>query len=273
MAKIPESRHMTVLSTKHFFGQRLAAVVACALLLGVLLTAGCDQTTTQARTSGTRTAATPTVTLQPAPLSWETVNLPPGNLLPGLNNNLGELSVAPNDGTTAYACAAPVSLSAGATIWVTHDRGQHWRQLAPLPVVAQQLTYCWIVPDAVNPNIAVAELSWAPMKNLGEPAFMQGTHFVTFDGGARWQPLSGPTRFDIRWMATYHGTTIAAVEAAVPGLAALWISHDLMQTWQSGAMLTGWDGLSINPATGELVTSSGGSALAHLRDPVWQPAD
>src|SRR5262249_14660160 len=151
--------------------------VAVLALLSTLLVAGCGQTIKQVGTSATPTAAIPTATLPPAPLTWESVNLPPGNLLPGLSN-LGQVSVAPNDGTTAYACAAPLSLSVGATIWVTHDRGLHWSRLAPLPAVAQVLSYCWIVPDAVNPAIAVAELSWAPVKNLGEPAFMQGTHFV-----------------------------------------------------------------------------------------------
>jgi hypothetical protein len=262
MPTMSESRRVRALSTWHIFGQRPAPAVALALLLAALLAAGCGPTASRvAQTSGTRTPATPTATLPPAPLSWETVNLPPGNLLPGLSN-LGLLSVAPNDGNTAYACAAPTSLSVGATIWVTHDRGQHWTQLASLPVVSQRLVYCWIVPDAVDPAIAVAELSW-PTNPFVEPAFMQGTHFVTFDGGELWQPLSGPKRFDVRWMATYRGTTIAAVEADVPFISALWVSHDQMQTWQSSTILTGYDSMSINPTTGELLQIGlfgGGSA-------------
>jgi hypothetical protein len=86
MAKMKESRHTKVLSTRPIFGQcPAAAVVGCVLLLATLLAAGCGQTT-----------ATPTAILPPVPLTWETLTFPPGNLLPGLNNLSPEwLSVAP----------------------------------------------------------------------------------------------------------------------------------------------------------------------------------
>ena len=90
-----------------------------------------------------------------------------------------------------------------------------------------------IVPDAVDPAILVGEVSWQREQAVGEPYFMDGTHFVSFDGGESWRPLRGPKPFNVFWMATYHGVTMADVETEVPGYSAFWISYDQMQTWQS----------------------------------------
>jgi hypothetical protein len=55
-----------------------ATVIAAALIVTVLLLAGCGLTTTRAATSGSHLTATPTsVILSGASLSWTVGNLPP----------------------------------------------------------------------------------------------------------------------------------------------------------------------------------------------------
>ncbi|MGO8946549.1 MAG: hypothetical protein ACLQUY_02565, partial [Ktedonobacterales bacterium] len=229
--------------------------------------AGISRTHTAATPTATSLATTPTSMLPPVPLSWAGGSLPPSQLPPGLlltgaveSTLNGIFSISPADGSTAYACARPASLSAGAIIWVTHDGAQHWTQLAPLPVVPPRpLTACWIVPDAVDSAIAVSEVSWKRMQANGEPYYAEGTHFVTFDGGQSWQPLGGPQPFDVTWMATYHGVTMANVDDG-PSNSAFWISYDQMRTWQSSSAAADYveyHDFSINPTTGELLAVGG----------------
>ena len=275
MPAIAGSSHGEVTLTRNIFTTRPAIAGALVLLLAALLLAGCGGTTTEAGTSGTRTPAAPTATriaatptLPPAPLSWEDATLPAGYIGGIVSYPLGPLAVAPQDGNTAYACARAtphngVPATVGTAIWVTQDRAQHWTQLAPLPVVSQLLTSCWIVPDAVDPSIVVAGVSWARAGALGEPLYMQSAQFVSFDGGAAWQPLTGFQPFVVTWLATYHGTTMAEVDTDVPavGYGAFWISYDGMRTWQaSSSAAAQYASISINPTTGELLGVGGNDA-------------
>ena len=268
------SRHRETAFTRSIFRiHPPTSAAVLALLLLALLTAGCGPRIMHAGTSGTRTPATPTAmriaaspTLPPDQLSWVNGSLPPGELLPGAGESTldgGVLSISQSDGNIAYACARAASLSVGATIWVTHDRAQHWSRLAPLPLptIPFPLTSCWIVPDAVDPNIAVAEVSWERLQANG-PYYAEGAHVVTFDGGKSWQPLRGPTPFDVLWMATYHGATMAWVQSG-PSESSYWISYDQMQTWQTSSAPAPYNVLSINPTTGELLGVGG---------TVWMPS-
>jgi hypothetical protein len=65
----------------------------------------------------------------------------------------------------------------------------------------QQLTRCRIIPDAVDPAIVSAVVSWTPMKE-NPPPYVQVDNFVTFDGGQHWQPFNGPQPFAVDWTAT-----------------------------------------------------------------------
>ena len=79
-------------------------------------------------------------------------------------------------------------------------------------------TICDLIPDAVDPSMVVASVSWArPEDLMGEPpqmAFPEFLEFITFDGGAHWQPLPGSEPVLLQWLATYHGTTLAIVESS-----------------------------------------------------------
>jgi hypothetical protein len=275
MPAIAGSSHREVTLIWSIFRTRPAIAGALVLLLAALLLAGCGGTTTQAGASGTRTPAAPTATriaatptLPPAPLSWEDATLPPGYIGGIVSYNLGPLAVAPGDGNIAYACALAtphngVPATVGTTIWLTQDRAQHWSRLAPLPVVPQFLTSCWIVPDAVDPSIVVAGVSWAREGALGEPLFMQSAQFVSFVGGTQWQSLTGSQPFVVRWLATYHGTTMAEVDTNVPavGYGAFWISYDHMRTWQASSTAEPqYRSIFINPTTGELLGVGGNAA-------------
>jgi hypothetical protein len=175
--------------------------------------------------------------------------------------------VAPSDGNIAYSCTAPATIAVQPSIWVTHDRAQHWTQVASLPSVAQPLTICDLIPDAVDPSMVVASVSWAREKDLmGAPpqmAFPQFKDFITFDGGAHWQSLPGSEPVLLQWLATYHGTTLAIVEQS-SGDVSLQMSTDQLQTWHDLPQAPVGQTL-INPATGDLlVLGANGSSQGQL---------
>jgi hypothetical protein len=124
--------------------------------------------------------------------------------------------------------------------------------------VPHHLTGCNIIPDAADPAIVSAAVSWTPVKELGAPPFLNASNFVSFDGGQYWQPFRGPQPFDVGWTATYHGTTMAILNTDTPGYSGLWLSRDQMQNWQrvSPGMNIG-DGASLDPGTLLINPSSG----------------
>ena len=246
---------------KHLHGTVPATLISAAMIVMLLLVASCGRTTTLTVTSGALASVTPTSPiLRGTALSWAAGTLPPGYaMFSGYNNfqkdDLGGVFIAPSDGNIAYSCMAPATIAVRPAIWVTRDRAQHWTQVASLPLVDHQLQICDLIPDAVDPSMVVASVSWARPKDLmGEPpqmAFPEFREFITFDGGGHWQSLPGSEPVLLQWLATYHGTTLAIVEQS-SGDVSLEMSADHLQTWQElprapvGQVL-------INSATGDLL--------------------
>jgi hypothetical protein len=256
----------------HLVGTLPTTITSVALIVTVLLVAGCGRTTTLAGTSGPHATAMPTSTSQPhatatltsailpgAPLSWTAGNLPPfspfiwGEMVG--HSLLWSFYIDPGDGNIAYTCAPSASSPVGMAIWATHDRAQKWSQLAPLPSGTRQLDACMIVPDAADPSIVVVAVSWVRLKDLFQeppPVLISDVaQLVTFDGGAHWQPLHGPQPFLLQWLATYHGTTLAMLEND-SGSIHLWSSTDQMQTWHELPQAP-YGQPWINPVTGNLL--------------------
>jgi hypothetical protein len=249
------------------------------MIVAALLVAGCGRTTGPIGASGRHASATPTSAILPGTaLTWTAGNLPPGQATAdGFDNPLHQDGVAgmvfaPSDGNIAYACGAPASPPGESGMWGTHDRARHWTQLAPLPSATQQFGVCVVIPDAVDPSIVVVAISSTRMGQLfvsPPPLYISYfTQFVTFDGGAHWQLLHGPKPNLLKWLATYHGTTLAMLEDD-SGTVHLWSSTDQMQTWHEPPQApTGrpW----INPATGDLLvigqTGSGAAKISESSD-------
>jgi photosystem II stability/assembly factor-like uncharacterized protein len=248
--------------TRHLVGSLPAMMNSAALIVVLLAAAGCGRTTTLAGTSGAHATVTPTSPILRGPaLSWTAGIRPPGYvMLSGVNNYQegdqgGVFTIAPSDGNVAYSCMRPASTSMALAVWVTHDRAQHWTQVASLPSVAHQLTICDLIPDAVDPSIVVASVSWARQQDLfaapPQMTFPEFRDFITFDGGAQWQPLPGSEPVLLQWLATYHGTTLAIVEQS-SGDVSLEMSTDQLQTWRElpqAPVGQVW----INPVTGDLL--------------------
>jgi hypothetical protein len=248
----------------HLVGTLSATITSAALIVTVLLVAGCGRATAHIGSSGPHATVTPTSPVLPGtPLSWTAGSLPLGNTMFsfGSSDSLSSMFIAPTDGNTAYSCVIPASASVGPGIWVTHDRAQHWTALAVLPPVAHQLSICTLIPDAADRSIMVASVSWArPTDLFGAPlqvAIKEYMQFVTFDGGAHWNQLNGPGPFELKWLATYHATTVAMLDTdASGGSENMWISTDQMQTWHELTQAPVGQP-SINPATGALLVLGG----------------
>ena len=247
----------------HRVGTPPATILSAALLVTLLLGAGCGRTTTGAGTSGPHptatTVATPTSAILPeAPLSWTVGHGLPSS--PCAMNVSGQFDVGgindPSDGNTAYTCEPTASSAGGLAIWVTHDRAQHWTELAPLPSVGRQVDVCIITPDAADPSIVVVAVSWEPLHEFSGPPIQHFVpdfvQFVSFDGGAHWQPLDGPEPFLVLWLATYHGTTLASLMYS-SGSTHLWRSTDQLQTWHELPQTPSLEPF-INPVNGDLLT-------------------
>ena len=262
MFAMSRSRHGKQYHTRHLVGTLPAMMNSAGLIVAILALAGCGRTTTLVGTSGTHATVAPTSTILRGPaLPWTAGTLPPGYaMFSGMNNfqeddQGGAFYIAPGDGNIAYSCMVPASTAVGPGIWVTHDRAQHWMQVAALPPVAHQLQICDLIPDAVDPSMVVASVSWARPKDLmGEPpqmAFPEFREFITFDGGAHWQPLPGSEPVLLQWLATYHGTTLAIVESS-SGDVSLAMSTNQLQSWRElpqAPVGQVW----INPVTGDLL--------------------
>jgi hypothetical protein len=99
----------------------------------------------------------------------------------------------------------------------------------------------------------VVDVSWLQSHDFASTALNfvpDFTQFVTFDGGAHWQPLHGLEPL-LLWLATYHGTTLAMLENS-SGSLHLWRSTDQMQIWQEVAQAHSGEPF-INPMTGDLL--------------------
>jgi hypothetical protein len=160
----------------------------------------------------------------------------------------------PADGNTAYTCEPSGSSAGGLAIWVTHDRAQHWRELTALPPVGRKVDVCILTPDAADPSIVVVAVSWEPLnafKGQIQNLVSDFVRFVTFDGGAHWQPLHSPEPFLLLWLATYHGTTLAMLLYSSGGIH-LWRSTDQLQSWHELPQEPFGEPF-INPVNGDLL--------------------
>jgi hypothetical protein len=98
------------------------------------------------------------------------------------------ISVEPNDGRIAYTCLlTPVTGGTRPAIWRTDDRAANWTRVGALPITRADLLSCTLTLDEGEPVIAVASVSYGAFYH-GAPDHV--THFVTFDRGATWTPIS-----------------------------------------------------------------------------------
>jgi hypothetical protein len=266
MVAMPRSRQEKPPRT-HMVGTLPATILSAALIVTLLLAAGCGRTSTRTGTSGLHPTATPAVTpttaiLPEAHLSWMVGKSPPSSTSSTASqcpmNISGQFDVGgindPGDGDTAYTCEPSTSSTGGLAIWVTHDRAQHWTELAPLPSVGRKVDVGVITPDAADPSIVVVAVSWEPLyefKVLIQNLISDFAQFVTFDGGAHWQPLQSPEPFLVLWLATYHGTTLASLLYSSASTH-LWSSTDHLQTWHELPQTPSLEPF-INPVNGELL--------------------
>src|SRR5271166_4157666 len=114
MLSVAQSQHVEMSSSGHHRDNRLAALVAVAILIATLMVAGCGQAATRVGGSGTRTTSGPTATVWPPPtptdvappgaaLTWIPGTVPPVYSLDGYGSmqaDLDGLYVDPSDGST-----------------------------------------------------------------------------------------------------------------------------------------------------------------------------
>src|SRR5579859_4664991 len=227
MDHIPARRRFTSLLNGlrwRFLGRATAALMLAALLTGCAQSASVATPRTAIPSAAPTTAPTPTP-LPAVPLTWRKATLPA--------NAAGALySVAPSDGATAYACAAPaIEGSTGPVeqprVWLTHDFAANWTRIANIPAdhVNNQ---CAIEIDQLNPAIAVAILTWMPNGAGGGPSITDTTNYVTFNSGTSWRKLTDthPFMMDTNPTATRNGMTYA-IRGVLSGNAVyngLWVS-------------------------------------------------
>jgi photosystem II stability/assembly factor-like uncharacterized protein len=213
---------------------------------------------------------TPTTSESVGPLVWKQA---PQQAFLGPNVSIGSLVVAPSDGLTAYACAVSSALPISApAVWVTHDETSHWSRATALPSTqtAKLNTQCSVAVDSDDARIAVAVVYWQ-VGRLG-PDVRSSSTFVTRDGGANWQQLTGSEPYVIGRLATRQGVTYA-VRTTQPNpaliVSSLSASSDGMRTWQSIDQAITAQNLQVaafwlDPSTGAIVAEGAG-------DPTTQP--
>jgi hypothetical protein len=162
--------------------------------------------------------------------SWSTVPVPVS--FTGVDAE--SIALSPTDGNTAYLCYGHnVYAQAQAQIWVTHNRGANWKQLATLPDGGKvDFAECDVWVDAVNPSIVGAAVSAQSTTTLASFVHL----YVSADDGSQWKLV--PNTVLLGGMATINGETYALREAGStystqPGQIHLSVSTDGMMTWRS----------------------------------------
>jgi photosystem II stability/assembly factor-like uncharacterized protein len=229
-------------TTRRLIGSLATIAAVLALLLGfaVLL----NFRPAPHRTISTTEQATATATSTPiiTTSGWSQTSIPAGFTLSGPS-----LAIAPSDGNIAYACVtaedAGQRLRPGYRanqIWITHDRGAHWRRMTDPP--GPPINQCFLYVDALNPEIVVAYGRSIPLYStvpVGTPPTLMangGGEFsaVTFDGGVTWQqPASFASSGIVGYFATSGGTTFAVrcCSSNPSSSLRLMVSRDGMRTW------------------------------------------
>ncbi len=207
-------------------GFRGSVVVLLAALI-----AGCAIGSTTSRPVTVPTAG-PTPTLAPArPLDWQ-AHQPPVALGSASQWFNGGLAVAQGDGATAYVCSLEGAAQGHMQVWATHDRATHWARVSDV-VSTGPIQTCYLVVDDLQPTTVVA-LACAPDTELGSYCAASSS-YVTLDGGATWQAVSGPLPH-FHQLATYGGVSYS-LTATPPHSAcfdctdALAVSRDGLRTW------------------------------------------
>src|SRR5690242_13371695 len=123
-------------------------IVALALALVVLCTAGCGQQTSVR-------SSVPTLTPTPMPrLAFRPVALPPGFKVPS-----GSPGVSPVDGKDAWACVD--SGNGSFRVWATTDEGATWHTAGLLhPRTPMQPGSCGMLADQHDTKAAVFGVTW-----------------------------------------------------------------------------------------------------------------
>jgi hypothetical protein len=261
----------------------LAAVLA--LLLGFALLLGHGLVSRPTVLTLPRATATPTPVITTS--GWNHTSIPAGFTLSGPS-----LAIAPSDGNIAYACVtaqgASQNLRPGLTanqIWVTHDRGAHWRRMTDPP--GPPINQCFLQVDALDPAIVIASGRSIPLYSTapaGTPPVLMangGGEFadITFDGGATWQePTGDAAPSGGEESATSGGTTYGirccfTSPSSYPRLA---VSHDGMRSWTpvDAAIVTvgqGVQAFSYRPDTGELLAQA--YNVNTLVGSLWESSD
>jgi photosystem II stability/assembly factor-like uncharacterized protein len=272
---------------RRLVGSLAALAAVLALLLGFALLL--NFRSAPHRTISTTEQATATATSTPiiTTSGWSQTSIPAGFTLSGPS-----LAIAPSDGNIAYACVtaedAGQSLRQGYRanqIWVTHDRGVHWRRMTDPP--GPPINQCFLYVDALDPEIVIAYGRSIPLYStvpVGTPPTLMangGGEFsaVTFDGGVTWQqPASFASSEIVGYFATSDGTTFA-VRCCFSNPSSslrLMVSRDSMRTWRpvDAAIVAAGQGVAAffyRPDTGELL------AMAYNANTVggslWESSD
>lgn len=205
-------------------------------------------------------ATTPTASPTSAPttgkVAWQTLAWPQGMAAPDDASQGPAFSQA--DGNTAYLCHPGASQHDPQQVWATHNlaapnHGVQWTRLADLPVTAQEMAHCSIIPDLIDP----ATLLVIDTPQTGQTQ----RNFASLDGGKTWREITQPSLYFQGSLATYQGKVYAVISTIFPtypqfGNYSLFVSSDQMRTWRPVSS-TVLDGFWMAPS---------GQMLAHLRD-------
>jgi hypothetical protein len=203
-------------------------------------------------------APLPLATVAPAafpepgtPLVWQPVALLPGTA----TSEHISVAFSPASASHLYACRSSQAPGASPTVWVSHDHGEQWSQLADLPITGV-VSDCVAYADQQNPNVVLIDVLWSP-----DGASIRSTDFMVEDGGP-WHEL--PTWHSFAQPTTLGSALYVRVWDELNGelVYRLVVSHDGLRTWQYlderflAADLE-LDDYWVNPATGAVLVEAG----------------
>jgi hypothetical protein len=226
-------------------------------------------------------------TQRPKSLTLKRVEVPPGFPI----SPSSSLVIAPGDGDTAYACGLHVDSADPATqttalpivpiVFVTHDRGAHWREMAD--VLAGRLSQgCALTVDSTDPGVVVATMGGAS-SNRNPPA-LGGNSYISLDGGATWRKLEDAHVLAVSDLATWRGTIYAVVSVLTPQgtIARLEAISVGLHTWRhvdDAIVAQGRQAqrVWVRPDTGELLLATypvgDSGAIPDVFEELWSSAD
>ena len=240
---ISASRPVASRATRTIFGHRPALAVPLALLLTLVLAAGCGQTSMRVELgkSASHTTATPTTVVTPTPTT------PPQSawhIVPGLENDY-DATLAPSDPRIAYrltlgscgsGCPAPYTLNE------SDDDGAHWSPrtvpsaltqyqsgarafvflyVSPLQPQVLLLASIARIPPPACPSAATASVQQTVQSGSLSHFVAQTTvcriHFYSADGGHTWRQITLPAPGVLIATPQARGTTLYATVSELLG--------------------------------------------------------